>query len=112
MKIASVDAVRRAPGNIVGFSPETQALKDELQSYLFANVYRHYRVMRMANKAKHFIKEIFHAYTRQPIQLPPDYQDWAKKEGLEQAVCDYVAGMTDRYAQDEYMKLFFPYERA
>ncbi len=112
MKIGSVEDVRRAPANVVGFSPETQRLKDDLQQYLFVNVYRHYRVMRMANKAKRFIQEIFHAYVTQPNQLPPDYQEWAKREGLEQAVCDYLAGMTDRYAQDEYLKLFFPYERA
>ena len=108
----SVGDVRRAPGNLVGFSSETQAVKDELQQYLFDNVYRHYRVMRMANKARHFVKEIFRAYTSQSNQLPPDYQEWAKQEGLHQAVCDYVAGMTDRYAQDEYLKLFFPYEKA
>ena len=47
----------------------------------------------------------------QPKQLPPDYQAWAEQAGLHQGVCDYVAGMTDRYAQEEYAKLFSPSER-
>jgi len=74
-------------------------------------VYQHYRVARMATKARHFVKELFRAYVADSKQLPPYYQTWAAREGVPQAVCDYIAGMTDRYAQDEYKKLFMPYER-
>jgi len=109
--LRSAEDVRRAPKNAVCFSSDLQARKDDLQKYLFEHVYQHYRVARMAHKAKHFIERLFRAYVAQPRQLPPDYQDWAKQEGLHQAVCDYIAGMTDRYAQDEYLKLFSPYER-
>jgi len=109
--VASVEAVRRAPRNLVGFSPGVHPLKEDLQTYLFEHVYQHYRVARMANKARRFVTDIFRAYVNEPKQLPPDYQAWAVEAGLHQGVCDYVAGMTDRYAQDEYLKLFSPYER-
>jgi len=73
-------------------------------------VYRHWRVNRMASKARRFVTELYEAYVSEPNNLPPEYQERAQGEGLEQTVCDYIAGMTDRYAQDEYLKLFVPYE--
>jgi len=108
--IDSVDAVRTAPRNVVGFSSELQQQKQEIEHYLFENVYHHYRVMRMADKAKRFIRELFRAYVADPRQLPPDDQEWARDQGVHRAVCDYIAGMTDRYAQVEYLKLFAPFE--
>ena len=111
MRIRSTDDARRAPESVVAFSPDLAERRDALQRYLFEHVYHHYRVARMSSKAKRFIKEIFGAYVADPRQLPPDYQAWAATEGLEQGICDYIAGMTDRYAQDEYKKLFTPYER-
>jgi len=107
----SLDAIRKAAENTVRFSPELARKKDDLQQYLFDNVYQHYRVSRMTNKARRFVKELFEAYVENPRQLPPYYQDWAEQVGLEQGICDYIAGMTDRYALDEYKKLFTPYER-
>ncbi|MFH1604598.1 MAG: deoxyguanosinetriphosphate triphosphohydrolase [Pseudomonadota bacterium] len=109
--IAATGDVRRAPQNVVCFSPELGQLKEELQSFLFTNVYGHYRVARMAHKAKRFVEQLFSAFIAQPKQLPPYYQAWAKQGGLHQGVCDYIAGMTDRFAQDEYMRLFTPFER-
>lgn len=109
--IASPDDVRHAPGPLVGLSKDLEVKRDALQKYLLDKVYRHYRVARMANKARRFVEELFRAYVEQPLQLPPDYQRWAEQEGLHQAVCDYIAGMTDRYAQDEYLRLFAPFER-
>jgi dGTPase len=111
MNIASVEAVRGAPGNLVALSPDMHRLKEDLQKHLHKQVYEHYRVARMSNKARRLVKEIFTEYVRQPKQLPPDYQAWAEQTGLHQGVCDYVAGMTDRYAQEEYAKLFSPNER-
>ena len=111
MNVASTDDVRGSPDNIVRHSVEVLRLKDDLQAHLFKDVYEHYRVARMANKAKRFVKDLFHAYVAQPKQLPPEYQAWVEATGREQGVCDYIAGMTDRYAQDEYLRLFYPYER-
>jgi len=110
-RIRSLADVRNAPGNVVCMTPETEERKRELREYLLAQVYRHYRVVRMMNKARRFVTQLFNAYVSEPRQLPPAYQRWAEKEGLHQGVCDYIAGMTDRYAQDEYLRLFEPFER-
>jgi len=109
-KVDSLDAVRGAKDAIVRFSPEMDRLKKALQAFLHQNVYRHYRVLIMSEKARRFIAELFRAYTANPAQLPPRFQAWAKDAGVPRAVADYIAGMTDRYCQDEYRKLFHPFE--
>lgn len=109
--ISSVEEVRGFGADIVGFSSERAAAKKELEDYLFKRLYCHHRVRRMAIKAKRFVTMLFEAFVAEPAQLPPEYQSRAKEVGLERGVCDYIAGMTDRYAQDEYKKLFHPYER-
>ena len=109
--IKTVLDVRQYPGLIVSFSPILSKQKRNLQEFLFKNVYQHYRVVRMADKAKRFLEELFIGFIKNPKQLPIEYQKWVEEAGLYQAVCDYIAGMTDRFAQDEYKKLFYPYER-
>jgi dGTPase len=107
----SVEDIRSLPENVVAFSAEMKEYNRALKDFLYQNLYRHYRVMRMAAKASRFIQELFGAYTAQPVQLPTEVQARIPEEGLCRVVCDYVAGMTDRYALDEYRKLFEPYER-
>lgn len=109
--ISSVEDVRNAGRPILTFSEGMQAELKELQDFLFKNVYMHYRVSRMAKKAKRFLEELFVEYVKNPGQMPPRFQQWAKDVGTHRAVCDYIAGMTDRYAQEEYKKLFHPFER-
>lgn len=110
LKLGSVEDVRAAKEPAVCFSPELARLKRELQAFLHRNVYRHHRVVMMAEKARRFITELFRAYTANPSTLPPRFQDWAKEVGVPRAVADYLAGMTDRYCQDEFRKLFHPFE--
>ncbi len=109
--IKTVDDVRNYPNPLISFSPVLSEQKKKLQSFLFKNVYQHYRVARMADKAKRFVEELFMAFVKNPKQLPMEHQKWVEETGLYQGVCDYIAGMTDRFAQDEYKKLFYPYER-
>ncbi len=109
--IKTVKDVRNHPDLIVSFSPALSEQKKKLQNFLFKNVYQHYRVARMSDKAKRFLEELFVAFINNPKQLPIEYQRWIEEAGLYQGVCDYIAGMTDRFAQDEYKKLFYPYER-
>lgn len=109
--IKSVDDVRNANVRILSFSPVLERQKIELQKFLKEQVYHNFRVVRMADKAKRFLKELFREFTSNPKQLPPYIQQNIEEIGLYQSVCDYIAGMTDRYAQDEYKKLFYPYER-
>ncbi len=97
--------------NVIGWSPEFAAMNRELKTILFENMYRHYRVVRMQTKAEKFISELFNAYVSEPAQLPPSARQRIDEVGLHRAVCDYVAGMTDRFALDEHAKLFDPHER-
>lgn len=95
----------------VRFSSEMFERRAPLRKFLMDNLYQHYRVIRMSDKAHRFIKELFEVYLTRPQQLPPKTQKRLKREGAHRVICDYIAGMTDRYALDEYKKFFEPYER-
>ena len=82
-----------------------------MREFLTDNLYHHYRVVRMSNKAARFITSLFNVYLDKSEQLPPTTQARLKKEEEHRVICDYIAGMTDRYALDEYKKFFEPYER-
>jgi len=110
LKLESLEAVRSAKESAVRFSPEMDRHKKALQHFLHQNVYRHHRVVVMSEKAKRFIAELYRSYSANPATLPPQFQGWAKEVGVPRAVADYIAGMTDRYCQDEYRKLFYPFE--
>jgi dGTPase len=103
--------VKKAGDKIVSFSPSMLALRKPLRTFLLERLYRHYRVIRMSNKAKLFIQELFKYYVQKPEALPTQMQKKIAQEGVRRVVCDYIAGMTDRYALDEYKKLFDPYEK-
>jgi dGTPase len=109
--IETVDAVRSHATKLVGFSDEMAALSREMERFLSARLYSHYRTLKMAEKAKRFIAEIFSEYMRNPRQLPPAFQERLEADGKARAIGDYIAGMTDRYCQDEYKRLFHPFER-
>ncbi len=109
--IGSAEGVRHAEGRLFAFSATVGRQKAELEAFLNEKLYRHYRVARMTGKAKRFVRELFQAYLADERQLPDEYRATAQAEGLHRAICDYIAGMTDRYAQDEYKKLFYPFER-
>ncbi len=106
--IRSVDDVRRMPHNLVGhdaaFAPKNRALK----TFLYKNLYRHWRVMRMSNKARRLITELFNAFIDDPSMLPFETQAKLATEDRYRVVCDYIAGMTDRYAIKEHERLFNP----
>jgi dGTPase len=100
----SLDAVRLAPP-LVAHSPHVAAQAAELKRFLFKNLYRHYRVMRMTSKARRVIRGLFDAFSEDPRLLPPAYlaEDTAAQPRL---IAHYIAGMTDRYALKEYQRLF------
>jgi len=110
-KIKSIKDVRRLPHKVVSFSKQMQESRKPLRELLVKNLYQHYRVIRMANKAYRFMRELFKVYLEKPEQLPPSAQAYLKKEETHRVICDYIAGMTDRFALDEYKKFFEPYER-
>ncbi len=100
----SPDEVRRAPA-LVGHSASiaVQALK--LKQFLFKNLYRHYQVMRMTNKAQRVVTGLFEAFKSDHRLLPPPYQSH-DPELQPRLIAHYIAGMTDRYALKEYRRLF------
>jgi dGTPase len=110
-RIETRSDVRRHKERLAGFSPEVNEMKARLKRFLFENLYRHYRVIRMAEKAKRVVRELYSAYVENPRQLPPHIASRIAADGLHRVVCDYIAGMTDRFALDEHRKLFDPLER-
>lgn len=107
----SPQAIQRLPENVVRHSDELKRLNAELKAFLYQQMYRHHRVVRMAVKAERFITQIFETYIKEPQQLPPSVQRAAEERGLHRAVTDYIAGMTDRYALQEWQRLFDPFTR-
>jgi dGTPase len=112
--IGSTEDVRRAPA-MVGFSPPMQSENRALKAFLHENLYRHYQVLRMTNKARRIIAELFGAFMSDPRLLPPQYRQRAEmgagmdpmvRDPKARAVADYIAGMTDRYAMKEHRRLF------
>jgi dGTPase len=103
--------LQELPFNVLGFGEQLDASMKELKSFLYAHLYRHFRVVRMAVKAERFLSDLFTAYTQAPEMLPPSIQARAASTGLQRGVCDYIAGMTDRFALEEHQKLFDPYTR-
>ena len=99
--------------NIILLSYSNQADKQtaELKAFLQKNVYQHYKVERMRVKAERYVTLLFSTYKDNPTLLPQKYRERIEIETKERVICDYIAGMTDRYALDEYKKLFEPYER-
>jgi len=106
--VKSVEQLQHLDYNVVGFSDDMRNHHRTLKSFLFANLYRHPRVMRMQVKAKKIIESIFQAYQQEPSILPYHFQAQIDQLGIERTVCDYIAGMTDRYAIKEHSKLFDP----
>lgn len=104
----SAEDVRNRGESIISYSAGMATHNRELMDFLYANLYRHWRVLRMANKARRFVRQLFEAYVADVRQLPEHVQTAANDDGLYRAVCDYIAGMTDRYALEEYRKLFDP----
>ena len=108
--VNSVEKVRGLP-LLVEFSQEMLEKQRALKKFLYNNLYTHYKVIKMQNKAKRYIKQLFYTYLEDIRQIPKDFIERAGDVSKEQIVCDYIAGMTDRFAQDEYERLFLPYTK-
>jgi dGTPase len=107
--ITSIEDVRSAPTKLVAYSLGMHEKLRELKSFLYENFYFHYRLIRMTKKAERILEEIFNAYMESPDMLPPSVRESAAEVGLMRAVTDHLSGMTDRYAGDEYRRLFDPH---
>ena len=111
--ILSVEEVRRTRRALASFSPAMAPMVDELKQLMRERLYRHYRVSRMTGKAGRVLERLFETYISEPRQMPAHVLRRIEVDGeaLARVVADYIAGMTDRFALDEYRKLFDPDER-
>ena len=105
-KVTSVDEVRRAPVRIATFGKEVAEKNKELKKFLHKNMYSHRKVLRMEFKAGLTLDGIFAAYTKMPGLLPESVLKNEAHGTLERRMCDYVSGMTDRYALNEHKNLY------
>lgn len=102
--VQSLDDVRSAP-RLVAYSSDLQPDLLQLKQFLRENLYWHYQVLRMTDKARRIIEDLFGAFMSDARLLPPQYQSKAR-EDKPRAIADYIAGMTDRYAMREHRRLF------
>ena len=102
---SSPDAVRSRNGRLIAHSDALAPEVGELQSFLHQRFYKHEELLAFAGRAADTVGVLFEALCRQPEELPSWYRAWVEQVGLQRAVCDYVAGMTDRFAQHESERL-------
>lgn len=110
--VKTPEDVMNADRATAAFSPEMESRKQELSRFLYTRFYTHNKIMRMQYKANRLLKDLFREFVQRPSQLPSNVQKRVAEgsDSTERVVCDYIAGMTDRFALDEHRKLFLPYE--
>lgn len=113
--IDSIEKVRNYKRNLADFSPEMKKMHKDLKNFLYTHMYKHYKVIRMEEKARMIITELFMIYVKRSSGvesiLPPNIRKRLKNDSIKRVIADYIAGMTDREILDEYKKFFDPYEK-
>jgi dGTPase len=104
-QLASPEDARGLDRLLVGHGPEASALVAELQRFLWDRVYRHPLLLEFSAYARRLLGGLFRVYVERPGEMPRWYARWAEEVGLERAVCDYLAGMTDRFVELEHVRL-------
>jgi len=110
-QVQSPEAVQAHPHALIGFHEDMNRLQRKLSHYLYEHFYNAPPLMKMGHRARRFLTGMFESYRETPRLLEPEERAWADEVGLERAICDKIAAMTDREAQEEYRRLFEPFER-
>ena len=100
--------IRNSPAGVVNMDADVLEAYDALHEFMYEAVYLNDYAKREEKKVPHLIESLFCYYVRHPDRLPESMRDIAEADGREQAACDYIAGMTDRFAVDLYSNLFIP----
>ena len=103
--VQSADEVRRQPASLIRYSDELLEANRELRRFLYQNVYYHPRVTEVNERACEMLRKVFETYLVDPERLGEAAAKRIEKEGLHRTVCDYIAGMTDRYLMEEYARI-------
>ena len=103
--LKSPDDVRKQSGTLIHYSDELRKANQALRKFLYANVYYHPRVAEVNQRACEMLRKVFESYVADPAQLGEVATGRLEQEGLHRTVCDYVAGMTDRYLMEEYARI-------
>lgn len=109
--VQSVDDVQQLDHNLLTHSQKYIDMNTPYKAFLYENLYRHYRVVRMSRRAERFLSDLFNSYIEEPAQLPPSVREKIDHRGLYRATTDYIAGMTDRFALQEWERLYSPFVR-
>ena len=105
----SVEEVRHCDRPVIGMSDDMSGGDRTLKEFLFANMYRHDKVNEMSDRGRGIVAEIFGEYLTDPQRLPEEWREIAAgsdPQGIPRLACDFIAGMTDRYALSEHERLF------
>jgi dGTPase len=103
--VSTPDDVRAHASMLIAHGKEIGPMVAELQAFLYKRFYHHPDLMALSEYAKKVLTTLFHAYVAAPTEMSPWFQEWVIEVGLHRAVCDYVAGMTDRFAEQEFARL-------
>jgi dGTPase len=96
--------IRRAPERIAALSPGMEADREAAKHYLYVNFYNSPGMEEEHNRAERMVQEVFSTLIQHPDLLPPDHQVQIPSEGLARTVADYIAGMTDSYIEQLWMR--------
>jgi dGTPase len=108
---ASPAAIVDQPQFVIGYSDHFDRMNRALKIFIREKLINHFRVQRMGFKAGQFISQLFQTYHAHPGLLPTGIQSKIDQRGVARTVADYIAGMTDRYALQEWERLFDPFKR-
>ncbi|WP_315704134.1 MULTISPECIES: deoxyguanosinetriphosphate triphosphohydrolase [unclassified Bradyrhizobium] len=107
VKPMSAHDVRRHGAPLVAFSAEAAAAEKSIKGFLWHHMYRHERVMRVMREAERIVVDLFERYRKDPAALPPEWRDGRDGEGeCARRIGNFIAGMTDRFALTEHVRLF------
>ena len=107
VNIQTFEDVKKCSEQIISFSDEMKADRKELEEFLNENFYQSPRVTKIVTKAEECLKGLFQIYSHAPRKMPKHFFEKTKEtvDARERIICDYIAGMTDRFALDEYERL-------
>lgn len=105
-KINNVQDIRKLDKHLVSFSPEVKEAVVEMKKFNMKKIYSHYKLNRTMNKAQRIVQELFHCFYKNPELLPTEWSNIAIESERSITICDYIAGMTDRFAIHEHRRIF------